>query len=108
MREKRDGRLDQFCLSGSSGLSGLSGLSRLFGLSGLSSKILDATKDNSAHLVVCLQIPSRRSLLQQGEDATGTVSTQYGLAVRRKVRAGLAGDAGFYTNSSRLLVQAEV
>ena len=57
MREKRDGRLGQFCLSGLFRLSGsscLSGLSCLFGLSGFSFKILDETRHDSARLVACV------------------------------------------------------
>lgn len=46
-----------------------------------------------------------RSLLQQDEDASGAVSTQHGQAARRKIGAGLAGDAGLYTNSSKFEVQ---
>ena len=45
MREKRDGRLGQFCLSG---------LFRSSGLSGFSFKILDETRNDSARLVACV------------------------------------------------------
>lgn len=68
-----------------SGFFGSSGLSRLLGLSGLSSMIFDETRDDSACFVACLQIPSRRSLLQQDEDANGTVSTHHAQAARRKI-----------------------
>ena len=46
-----------------------------FGL--LVSKAFDETRDDSARLVACLLIPSRRSLLQHDEYTKGEVSTQY-------------------------------
>jgi hypothetical protein len=47
-----------------------------FGLSGLSSQVLDETRDDSARLAACLQILSKRFLLQHDEDAKGKVATQ--------------------------------
>ncbi len=87
MREKRDGRLGQFCLSGLfrssglsslfrlSGLSCLSGLSRLFGLSGYSFKILDETRDDSARLVACLA-----RIIHDGSSRSGGMAREDRLA----------------------------
>jgi len=48
-----------------------------FGLSGLSSQILDETRDDSARLAACLQILSKRFLLQHDEDAKGEKLAQH-------------------------------
>ena len=85
------------------------GSSRLFNFFDLLiAKTLDETRDDSARLVACLQIPSRRSLLQHDEYMKGEVSTQHGQAALRKVRAVLTGDAVFIQMVRRSKVQATV
>lgn len=76
MREKRDGRLGQFCLSG---------LFRSSGLSGFSFKILDETRDDSARLVACVA-----RIIHDGSSRSGA---------RHARLARLVGKAGWVKRS---------